>query len=82
MMESRDHVVVAKIQKNAREQLWVFLDEFHGRPVFSSRVFYDAGDGEMRPGKSGTTFKVELLPDFADAVSLALEAARARGLVK
>ncbi len=75
-----EHVMT--IKKNSREEIRVGLDEFEGRPIFQARVYYDPGDGDMRPGKNGIGFKAELLADFADGVSLALEKARARGLVK
>jgi len=75
-------IPIASIRKNAREEIRVVLDEFNGRPIFSARVWFEADDGLMRPGKSGIGFAVDKLPDFADAVSLALEKGRARGLVK
>lgn len=75
-------VVIATIKKNARETIRVTLEEYQGHMLFNAKVFYDAGDGEMRPGKAGLAFKVDKLVDFTEAVSLALENARARGLVK
>lgn len=70
------------IPKNSLEEIRVSLSEFNGHQLFNIRVWYRADDGDMRPGKSGLAFKVDKLPDFADAVSLALEKARERGLVK
>lgn len=74
--------VVVTVKKNAREEIRIGLDEYEGRPIFSARVWFEAGAGDWRPGKSGIAFKIELLPDFAEGVSQALEAAQARGLVK
>ena len=72
-------VVVATVRKNSREDIRVSLGHFNGRAVFSARVWFDAGDGEIRPSKTGITFSVDRLPDFADAVCLALAEARRKG---
>lgn len=73
---------IAKIRKNSREDIAVLLDEFNGHQIFNARVFYQAQDGTMRPGKAGIAFRVDLLPEFAQAVQGALEEARRRGLVE
>lgn len=72
-------VVVAAVKKNSREEIRVTLGQFNGRAVFSARVWFDAGDGDMRPSKTGITFAMDRLPDFADAVCLALAEARRKG---
>jgi len=51
---------IATIKKNSREELRVTLDEFRGHHLVNVRIFYDAGDGEMKPGKQGIAMKVEL----------------------
>ena len=48
-------------------------EDFKGHDVVSFRVFYDAGDGEMRPGKQGVAFRAALLPDFLKALEQAGE---------
>lgn len=73
---------VAVIQKNKREAIHVLLDEFNGCDIFNARVFFDAGNGTMRPGKAGLAFSVAKLPEFAEAVQRALAEAKRRGLVK
>lgn len=73
---------VATIQKNKTEQIQILLDQYNGRDIFNARVFFEAQDGEMRPGKSGIAFSVAKLPEFADAVQKALAEAKKRGLVK
>lgn len=74
-------VTVATIQKNKREAIHVQLDEFNGRQIFNVRVFYDAEDGSVRPGKAGIAFTVTKLPEFAEAVQRALAEAQRQGLV-
>ncbi len=64
--------VVAEIRKNNREVIRVALKEYEGRDICSVRVWYEAEDGTMRPGKDGLAFKVELLPEIAEAVSAAV----------
>lgn len=71
---------IAIIRKNSREEIRVALVQFNGHDLFNIRVWFKGEDGDMRPGKNGVAVKVALLPDFADAVSLALEKARGLGL--
>lgn len=73
---------IATIQKNKREAIHVLLDEFNGHDIFNARVFYEAQDGTMRPGKAGVAFAVAKLPEFAQAVQKALTEAQRRGLVE
>jgi hypothetical protein len=73
-MAENDQVIVT-IAKNEREEIRVTIGEFNGRPIFGVRVWFEAADCSMRPGKAGIAFKVELLPEFAKAVAEA--AARA-----
>lgn len=78
----RDPIVVGEFRKNAREIVRVALDEFNGHDLISLRVFFDAGDGSMRPGKSGLACRVGLLPELSKAVNSALEQARDLGLLR
>jgi hypothetical protein len=73
--------LIATVPKSKREEIRVSLSECEGRKLLNVRVWFQAEDGEKRPGKAGLAFKIEKLPDFADAISLALEKARAKGLV-
>ncbi|MBB1498475.1 transcriptional coactivator p15/PC4 family protein [Paracoccus sp. MC1862] len=72
---------VATIQKNKREAIHVLIDEFNGRQIFNVRVFYEAEDGSVRPGKAGIAFSITKLPEFAEAVQKALTEAQRQGLV-
>lgn len=76
-------IQIAAIQKNARgEEIRVSLGEYGGHQLFNARVFFEAQDGSKRPGKAGIAFRIDTLPEFAAAVQEALEAAKAKGLVK
>jgi len=57
-----------EITKNAREVIRVERQDFKGHDVINLRVFYDAGDGEMKPGKQGVAFRATLLPDIVRAL--------------
>ena len=52
---------IATIKKNSREEIRLSLDMFNGHRLFNMRVFFEAEDGSMRPGKSGLAFKVNKL---------------------
>lgn len=73
---------VATIKKNSREEIRVSLDVFNGHRVFNMRVFYEAEDGSMRPGKNGLAFTLDKLEPFAEAVTTGLMQAKAKGLLK
>lgn len=60
---------MADIAKNSREVIRVTRGEFKGHDMVNLRVFYDAGDGEMKPGKQGVAFRAALLPDMLEALS-------------
>jgi hypothetical protein len=63
-----DHLI-ATIKKNSREELRIGRSEFKGHDLISIRVWYEAEDGAMRPGKAGLAFRVELLPEISAALS-------------
>lgn len=73
---------IATIKKNSREELRVTLDDFRGHHLVNVRVFYDAGDGEMKPGKQGIAVKVELLPELLAALYAAEKTAQLAGLME
>lgn len=77
-----DSLPIATIKKNSREEIRVSLDVFNGHRLFNMRVFFEAEDGSMRPGKNGLAFKVDKLQEFAGAVATGLETAIARGFLK
>ena len=79
---SDDSLPIASIKKNSREEIRVSLDLFNGHRLFNMRVFFEAEDGSMRPGKNGLAFKVDKLEEFAAAVTTAVETAKSKGFFK
>jgi hypothetical protein len=59
---------IAIIRKNKVEEVRVSIDEFHGHRLVNLRVWYNANNGEMRPGKQGLALRVDLLPELLDAL--------------
>lgn len=66
--------LVATISKNSREELRVSLNRWKGFELLNFRIWYDAGGGEWRPGKSGFAIRIEQISELA----VAIDAARAR----
>ena len=60
------------IPRHNREELRVSLDEYQGHQFLSLRQFYDAGGGEMRPGRKGCTVPLWALEALHDAIGRAL----------
>ena len=76
--------LIAAIPKNQREEIRVALSEFEKDATYdmvSARVHYDAGNGEMRPGRNGLNVPVRLLPELVAALRQAGAEARAAGLL-
>lgn len=65
---STEQTIVAEIRKNKREVIRVVLEQFEGRPIVSMRVWFEAGDGALRPSKSGLSCRATLLPEIAKAI--------------
>jgi Transcriptional Coactivator p15 (PC4) len=70
---------IADVPKNSREVLRVELTTYNGHDLVNLRVWYSAGDDDMRPGKAGVALRVEKLPHLRDAIDKAIAAARAEG---
>lgn len=70
--------VVAEIRKNSREVIRITLQEFKGVPLCSVRVWFEAEDGTMRPGRDGLNFRQELLADITEGMLAAVEALSGR----
>ena len=77
---------IATIPKNQREQIVVALSEFEGQDatydMINARVFYDAGNGKMKPTRNGLSVPVRLLPELIEALEEAERQARAAGLIE
>ena len=73
---------VASIRKNAREELRVSVETFKGVPLVNLRVWFQAEDGDMRPGKQGVALRLELLPELRQALERAAAEAERQGLME
>lgn len=62
-----------EIKKNERDVIRIERQDFKGHDLINIRVFYDAGDGEMKPGKQGVAFRAALLPDIVNALACHLD---------
>jgi hypothetical protein len=71
--------VVAEFQKNERESIRVSLVQYGGRDLIDCRVWYRAGDGELKPGNKGLTTAVKHLPAIAAGLAAAVDKAREIG---
>lgn len=60
--------VVAKFEKNSREEVWVSVDDFRGRKIINIRVHYRSDSGAWLPGKQGLALSVDRYRDLAEAV--------------
>lgn len=63
--------LLAAMAKNSKEELRISRTVFKGFDLISLRVFYQAEDGSMRPGKAGLAIRREKLRDLIDALSKA-----------
>lgn len=56
------------IEKNRSEEVRVTLDDFRGIILLNVRVWYQAEDGQMRPGKQGIALRPERALELAEAI--------------
>lgn len=74
--------VVASVRKNAREEIRVSFEEYHGDDVAQIRFWFEAKDGSTRPSQNGIKVKLTLLPALASALRKAVNEAKAEGLIE
>ncbi|MEA2911101.1 MAG: Transcriptional Coactivator p15 [Bradyrhizobium sp.] len=68
----------ASIPKGRNEHLRIALSRFKGQTFLAIRIWFD-DEGVLKPSSKGVNVKLEHLPDIADGINKALEAARADG---
>lgn len=73
--------VVAKFEKNSREEVWISVDDFRGRKIINIRVYYRSETGNWMPGKQGLAISADRYRDLAEAVLKLGEKLRADGLL-
>lgn len=64
-----------------REKLRIDIKRWQGRWIFSAWRFWQNQEGVWKPGKHGISVSVERLPQLADAMSEAIAAAKAEGII-
>jgi hypothetical protein len=74
-------VIVAEWPLSRHEHLRVSVELFNGVWLVNCRKWFEAENGELRPGKQGIALGVKHLPRLAEAVANALSIARERGLI-
>jgi hypothetical protein len=79
MSEPTPEIVIAELDKNARETIRVALSSYEGTPTFSIWRWYRTPTGELRPGKGGLVIGLRHLPGLAEAVESALATAKEMG---
>lgn len=62
---------LGSVQKNTREEIRFTAEIFKGHDIVSIRVWYRDEAGEMRPGKQGLAFRLDLLPAVLEALGKA-----------
>ncbi len=73
--------IVAKFEKNSREEVWVSVDNFRGRKIINIRVHYRSETGNWMPGKQGLAVSADRYRDLAEAILKLGEKLRAEGLL-
>lgn len=74
-------IIIAEWPINKRgETARVSIELYKGTRLISLRKWFEAEDGEMRPGK-GISLSVKHLPHVTEAMINALATARVRGLI-
>lgn len=59
------------VQKNSREEIRFTAEAFKGHDIINIRVWYRNDVGEMRPGKQGLAFRLDLLPTVLEMLGKA-----------
>ena len=58
------------------------IEKYNGVWLINLRKWYEAEDGELRPGKHGIALAVKHLPRLSEAFNEALHTAQHRGLIE
>lgn len=82
MADADSSDVVAKFEKNSREEVWVSVDDFRGRKIINIRVHYRSESGDWLPGKQGLAVSVDRYRDLAEAILKLGEKLHADGLLR
>lgn len=75
-------LLVATFPKNAREEVRISLSQYGGHNLANLRVWYQADDEQMKPGRHGLAIRLEKLAELRDALDRLDVEARKRGLLR
>jgi hypothetical protein len=76
-MSERNDRLLATIRKNTREEIRVTRGEYKGHDIIAVRVWFeDRETGEMRPGKDGLAFRVDLVDEVIEGLQAAKDGGR------
>jgi hypothetical protein len=79
--ESNENGVVARFEKNSKEEVRFTVETFHGRQIINVRVYYREGDA-WKPGKQGLALSIERYKDLAGAILQVGEHLRLNGMLR
>jgi Transcriptional Coactivator p15 (PC4) len=68
MADAERGEIIAKFEKNSREEVWISVDDFRGRKIINIRVHYRSDTGDWLPGKQGLALSVDRYRDLAEAI--------------
>ena len=61
--------IVARFEKNSKEEVRISVEMFHGRRIINMRVYYrDRADDQWKPGRQGLALSADRFKDLAAAV--------------
>ncbi len=63
--------LIARIRRSRTEEVRVSVDRWRGLNLVNVRVWYEADDGSMRPGRQGIALRLDLLDEFRAALDRA-----------
>lgn len=67
---SDETIIIADINKNSKEIIRVSKRNYKGHELVDIRVFYPDKDGDFLPTAKGISFKLSLLPQLTEILSL------------
>jgi hypothetical protein len=75
-----DETLISRIRKNAAEEIWIALTEYHGHELLSIRVYFRGIDG-FQPTRKGVAVGVSSLAELRDALNSTMESDESAGPV-
>lgn len=61
------------LRKNARESYRLAWETYEGHEFLDLRIYYAAGEGELKPTKKGVAINRQVLPALIEALQAAQE---------